>query len=186
MNSLSKFTFLFLVITASFIITSCDKVAELFKADITFSDTISFVIPKGQRITTIDTTETVQFNVDSFIQASTNNNANLSNLKSAKLKAVTLSMNESSGQDFRLFKRVEVSVRSSNNSSPYTLRVNNLMNNTKVLNIPVNPNDDLKNYFNSTSFIYSLFAEVKSDTPVTISEDIPCNLAIEYTLSVQK
>jgi hypothetical protein len=186
MNSLSKFTFLFLVITASFIITSCDKVAELFKADITFSDTISFVIPKGFQITSIDTSETVQFNVDSFIQASTNNNANLSNLKSAKLKSAILEMKGSSNQDFRLFKRVEVSVISSNNASPFTLRVNNLMNDTKVLNIPVNPNDDLKSYFNSTSFTYRLIADIKSDTSITIDQEIPCDLAIEYTLSVQK
>ncbi len=186
MNSLSKFTLLFLVITASFIITSCDKVAELFKADIKFSDTISFVIPQGLEITSIDTSETVMFNVDSFIQASTNNNANLSNLKSAKLKSAILEMKGSSSQDFRLFKRVEVSVKSSNNPSAYSLSVNNLMNDTKVLNIPIKPNDDLKSYFNATSFTYRLIADIKSDTPDTIEQDIPCDLVIEYTLSVQK
>ncbi len=187
MNSISKLLFLSLVITSSFIITSCDKVAELFKADINLSDTISFVIPQSE-IMDIDKTQTEQFNVDSFIQAATNNNANLSNLKKAKIKSITLAlkgMTDDSEQDFRLFKTAQVSVVSDNNPNPYTLQATNLPNPTKVINIPVKSNDDLSSYFNATSFTYRIKADL-NNPPVLFTKDIDCELAIEYTLTVQK
>ena len=184
MKSVSKSFILLVFITASFITTSCDKVAELFKADINLSDTISFVIPRTQ-LRSFDTTKTVQFNVDSFIRASTNNNADLSNLKSVKLKAATLTLMGSPDQNFGLFKQVQLSVKTNQNSSPYTLLVSDFSNVTNVLAIPVNSNDDLKSYFNATSFIYTLSAELK-DSVAEITQEIPCDLIIEYTLSVQK
>lgn len=165
--------------------SSCDKIKDAIKADINLNPSdIDFTIPiisQTSSTTTISDVDVVM-NIDSIIKA---NNVKLSskNIKSVKLKSCTFNMIDGdANNNFSALESVSVKIKSSNKTD-YTTLVD-ITNNPNVeaysLTVPINTTIDLKDYFDATSFSYSIGGVARKTT----TKEIKCKATLKYSLSV--
>lgn len=164
--------------------SSCDKIKDAIKADINLNpQDMEFTIPiiTQTGATTISDVD-VQMNIDSIIKA---NNVKLSskNIKSVKLKSCTLTMLDGDmSNNFSALEAVSVKFKS-NVKTDYTTLID-VTNNPDVeaysLTVPINTTIDLKDYFNATSFSYSIGGLARKTT----TKEIKCKATLKYSLNV--
>ena len=158
------------VLALSTFLHSCDKVKDAISINIpTQTVTADFYItpqPVGtQQVATFQ----YGINLDSLIKHE-NTSVGIGNIKSAKIKSVSLTLTNASGTDnFGAFSACEVGL-SSSAKPDYTVIAGIASNpdaNQITLDIPVN-DIELKEYFNSTSFTYKLSATTRRTTANTL------------------
>lgn len=164
--------------------SSCDKLKEVLNADINLNpQDIEFTIPiiAATGATTISDVN-IQMNIDSIIKA---NNVKLSanNIKSVKLKSCTLTLLD--GDSSNNFSALEaISMKFNSNLKTDYINIIDVTNNPDIeaqsLEIPINTTIDLKDYFNATSFSYSIGGIARKTT----SKTIQCKAALKYSLNV--
>lgn len=163
--------------------SSCD-IKDKLNIDIDMSSTdVAFTIPiilQTGQVTVAD--QTVAVNIDSIIKA---NNAELAvnNIKSVKLKSCTITMQDGDAQNnFSALESCSASFSSNTNGATVVLA--NVTNNPDVeaytLELPVNTTVDLKDYFNASTFTYSLSGNARKVTTKTLN----CTATIRYTMNV--
>jgi hypothetical protein len=158
------------VLALSTLLHSCDKVKDAISINIpTQTVTADFYITPQQVGTQQVATFQYGINLDSLIKHE-NTSLGIGNIKSAKIKSVSLTLTNASGTDnFGAFSACEVGL-SSSAKPDYTViagLTNNADANQTSLDIPVN-NVELKDYFSSTSFTYKLSATTRRATTTTL------------------
>jgi len=159
------------VLALSTFLHSCDKVKDAISINIpTQTVTADFSIPAQQSGTQQSVTFQYGINLDSIIKVQ-NTSLGLGNIKSAKIKSVSLALTNASGTDnFGAFSACEVGL-SSSSKPDYTVIAgiaSNPDNNQTTLDIPVN-NIELKDYFGSISYTYKLSATARRATTTTLT-----------------
>jgi hypothetical protein len=158
------------VLALSTILHSCNKVKDAIRINVpTQTVTADFSImpvPVGtQQVAAF------QFgvNLDSLIKIQ-NTDLGLTNVKSAKIKSVTLTLTTSTAADnFGAFSACQVGLASSGKPD-YTIiagLASNPDQNQTTLDIPVN-DIDLKDYFTSSAFLFQLSATTRRATTTTL------------------
>jgi hypothetical protein len=164
--------------------SSCDKLKEAINADINLNpQDIEFTIPIiSQTGATTISDVNFQMNIDSIIKA---NNVKLSanNIKSVKLKSCTLTLLD--GDISNNFSALEaISIKFKSNLKTDYINIIDVTNNPDIeaqsLEIPMNTTIDLKDYFNATSFSYSIGGIARKTT----SKTIQCKATLKYALNV--
>ena len=162
--------------------TSCKKLKNAAKINIELSyANIDFTIPT---ITAAGPAtlmaKDVYLNVDSLIKA---NNGALSagNIKSVTVKSCVITMIDGdANNNFSALQSAKADFKSNVNSNWYTIA--EITNNPDVedyeIEIPVNSSINLKDYFNATTFSYTIYGEARKAT----THPIQCKATIKYNL----
>jgi len=166
---------------------SCTKLANNLLYELPMQTaSVNITIPATMADSTVDIdlgSATTNYNVDSFIKASTGNVLGVNNITSAKIKTILLTLqNPDSVNNFSDFKSARASVTSSSNSTPFTV---NLENNpdiyTPTLSLPVDTSVDLKSYLNSSSFTYKVGGRMRRSTTTALH----CIVQFSYVVKVK-
>ncbi len=162
--------------------TSCNKIKEAVKADInlTYSD-VEFTIPQitAAGPATLSSKD-VYLNIDSIIKAS-NTKLSAGNIRSVTIKSCVVNMIDGdAANNFSALESCKVDFSSNVNTQLYSLAeiTNNPDTEAYTLEIPVNSSINLKDYFNATTFSYTLAGNARKTT----SKEIKCKATIKYTL----
>ena len=164
--------------------SSCDKLKEAIQADINLNpQDIEFTIPVIAATGSITISDvTIQMNIDSIIKA-TNVKLSANNIKSVKLKSCTLSLlNGDINNNLSALEAISIKFKS--NLKPDYINIIDVTNNPDIeaqsLEIPINASIDLKDYFNASSFSYSIGGVARKTT----SKAIQCKATLKYALNV--
>lgn len=159
------------VLALSTLLHSCDKVKDAISINVpTQTVTADFTIapqPAGTQ-----TLASFQFgiNLDSVIKVQ-NSSLGLGNIKSAKIKSITLTLtNATQADNFAVVSACEAGLTSNNNTTykAFATLTNNPDAFATTLDIPVNPDVDLKDYFNATAFYYQVSGTTRRATSTTL------------------
>lgn len=159
------------VLALSTLLHSCDKVKDAISINVpTQTVTADFTIapqPVGTQ-----TLASFQFgiNLDSLIKIQ-NSSLGLGNIKSAKIKSITLTLTNATQTDnFAVVSACEAGLYSSSNSTykAFASLTSNPDTYSTTLDIPVNQDLDLKDYFNATAFYYTVSATTRRATTTTL------------------
>ncbi|SEO84340.1 hypothetical protein [Niastella yeongjuensis] len=159
------------VLALSTLLHSCDKVKDAISINIpTQTVNAEFTIQPQANGTQSVTTFQYGVNLDSLIKIQ-NTSLGIGNIKSAKIKSVTLTLTSSTASDnLGAFSAAEVGLSSS--AKPDFTAIAGLTSipdaNQTTLEIPVN-SVELKDYFSSTSFTYKLTATTRRATSTTMT-----------------
>lgn len=170
------------IFTVVSILSSCNKIKEAVKAniDLNYAD-IEFTIPQitATGPATLSSKD-VYFNVDSLIKA---NNAKLSAsyIRSVTVKSCVVNMIDGdAANNFSALESARVDFSSNVNTNLLTIA--EITGNPDVeaysLEIPVNTTINLKDYFNATTFSYTLYGNARKTT----NKEIHCKATIKYSL----
>ena len=164
-------------------LTSCQKTIDGLGVSIGMqSTTIDFVIPVT---TTTKDTSFVAFNtsvnIDSIIRANSSFSSN--NIKSAKLVSATLKLDN--GDDANNFGNMEAyKLTFASNNKPDMIVVaqndNNPDDGAQEIALPINTDQQLKDYFKATDFSYNLSGRLRRPT----TKDLNCHVVIKYNIKV--
>jgi hypothetical protein len=177
LKTLSKYSIIFL--SFSVILISCKKSASLVKVTVPIQMAqVSFTIPPSQ--TTTDTTVTIYCNVDSIIRAD-NPSFNGTNIKSVTALAVNIFLSNADNTDnFGNFSSAEMQISSTENAAAITFAqvTNNPAGYADVLNLPVTPSVELKDYFDATLFTFTFRSSLISPTFVALNATAAINFNV--------
>jgi hypothetical protein len=182
-NSIVKSLILVIAIGVIGALQSCTKGLSSLHFNLGMqTQTVTVTIPATSSDTVAIGPVTTSYNVDSFIRAQTGNQLGISNINSVKLASVVLTLtNSTSANNFANFQSCTASFTSNTDATPYTLNIsNNPDAASSTLSLPVNLNDELKNYI-GTQFSYNLSGILRR--PVTAP--LTCTITFSYNLIVQ-
>ena len=164
---------------------SCTKLAKNLQYDLDMQTaSVSVVLPPtSDTVGSASGSQTNYYNIDSFIKANTANVLGLSNITSAKIKSVTLTLtNATPAQNFANFKSCYGSVYSTGNTTPYTVTVaNNQDIFASTLSLPVDTTTDLRSYMNGNNFTYTLGGKLRRAT----TDSVRCTVQFAFKIHVQ-
>jgi len=180
---MKKIIILACVMGTSAALWSCSKVIDGVGINIGMqSATVDFTIPV---ITTTNDTGFVAFNsylnVDSIIRANSSFSAN--NIKSAKLESVTVQFSNSDDvNNFGALQSYKVLFASDNKPDMITVAQNdnNPDDHSAQISLPVNTNQELKDYFKATNFTYAITGKMRHTT----TKELSCHAVIKYKVKV--
>ncbi len=167
-------------------LNSCTKLADLVQYDLNMQTAdLDFVIPPFPDTTmTLTGTQTINYNVDSFIKANTKNLLSFNNITSAKVTSCNIVLeNASATNNFANFRSCSASFTSNANSTAYNIGAANPADAfSSSLNLSVDTTQDLKAYFiNANSFNYSLSGSLRR--PLT--DSLHAHVTMTYRLHVK-
>jgi hypothetical protein len=169
----------FIMAVSSIVLTSCKKSATLVKVTVPVQMAqIAIVIPPSQTVS--DTTVTIYCNVDSIIRAD-NPSFNGTNIKSVTAAAANLFLSNADNTDnFGNFSSVEMQIFSTENTTATTFAqvTNNPAGYADVLNLPITPSIELKNYFDATLFTFTFRSSLASQTFITLNATATINFNV--------
>ena len=161
------------ILALPIILSSCQKLDSLIKVNIPLQMAdVSFTIPATSG-TTVSTGATIEFNVDSAIQA---NNASFTaaNIKSVIVDSVIVNLtNATAGNSFSNVSSFSASVSSNTDATQvvFAQANNNTTGVVSTLKLIPTSNVDLVYYFNSTSFTYAFNATLVTPTTIDLTAD---------------
>jgi hypothetical protein len=169
---------------ATFHISSCTKIAPNLSLQLPMqTGKVNILIPATED--TINTltfgTESIKFNVDSFIKSSTNDQFNGKNISSIKITECKITLNNPTPtNNLANFQSCSASMFSDVNQQPYTIA---LLENPDLyattLNIPIQ-NDDLSSYIGSV-YYYSVSGRLRKPTTTSLE----CTVSYTYNVIVK-
>ncbi|NDC41702.1 MAG: hypothetical protein EBZ77_09160 [Chitinophagia bacterium] len=124
------------------------------------------------------------YDVDSFIRASTLNLYSMSNIKSVRLTACTMHINNpTKTANFANFKACNGSFFTNSNPAPYNVAI---LNNPDIysedLQLPVDSTVELKDYLsNASQFNYSLGGQLRRKT----TDSVHCTVHFTFHIDVE-
>jgi hypothetical protein len=160
------------VLALSSFLHSCNKVKDAIVINIpTQTVTADFTISPVQAGTATLASFQFGINLDSVIKVQ-NSSLGLGNIKSAKIKSITLNLtNATQADNFAVVSACEAGITSNNNSTykAFASLTSNPDTYATTLDIPVNPDVDLKDYFNATAIYYKLSGTTRRATSTTLT-----------------
>ncbi|HMG82678.1 MAG TPA: hypothetical protein VK559_06565 [Ferruginibacter sp.] len=158
------------ILSLGIMLSACKKPNKVVQSNVPLNiPAISFVIPFGQ--TSNDTTITIYYNVDSVIRAA-NPSFNSSNIKSVVAASVTLSSSNADNLDnFGNFSSFYIQMISGENPTPVTFAqvTDNPSAYALSLDVPTNDSLQLKNYFYTNSFTFTIRDTVSFPTFIDLN-----------------
>lgn len=171
------------IASISILTTSCDKVKDAIKVNIPLQQaSIEFDITPVKAGTGTLAEFQARFDVDSAIKANASQ-FSAKNIKSAKLKSLKITTTNSTETDhFGVLSACTAKLSSDVNSTWITIGevTNNPDAVANTLNIPVNTEQELKDYFSGKSFSYILSGTARRATSTTLH----CKATLEVNLEV--
>jgi hypothetical protein len=124
---------------------------------------------------------TTNYNVDSFVRASTAGQLGAANISSVKLTSCVITINNPSiANNFGNFESCSASFYSNTDTNPYTVNIANNPNSyATTLNLPVDQTE-LASYIGN-QFTYSLAGKLRRPTTTTLH----CTVTFTYSVNVQ-
>jgi len=167
---------------------SCGKLASL----LTFNNlklqpgSVTVTIPATSDTAAVLTlgSATNNYNVDSFIKATTGSTLGISNITSVKLSSctITITSGENTTNNFANFSSCDASFYSNNDNTPYEISIpSNPDVYSTTLTMPVDTTVELKNYLSGSTFTYSLSGKLRRATTVPLT----CTISYSFTMNVQ-
>lgn len=163
---------------------SCSKIASLVQYDLTLQTASTEIVlpPSSDTVGAATGSQEVHYNVDSFIKANTANVLGIANITSAKLTSCKLTLlNPTTANNFANFRSASGSFYSNTNTTPYSLSLSNPDTYGTVLDMPVDPNVELKGYLNGTNFTYTVGGSLRRAT----TDSIRVKIDVQYSVHVQ-
>ncbi len=166
--------------------TSCNKLANYLQYDLAMQTaTVNFTIPPCPNTNiAVAGSQTVYYNIDSFIKANTMNTMGIANITSAKVASCQITLlDPTTANNFANFKSCTSSFYSDADATPYQM---NISDNPDVyatsLTLPVDTSSELKGYLtNGRQFTYSLSGNLRRPT----KDSIHCTATISFKVHVQ-
>ncbi len=153
--------------SAVLLLSSCDKAKDLVKVNVAMqSADISFIIHEQPAGTQTLAEFTTLLNVDSLIKSEASS-MGISNIKSVKIKSCTFELINSDAQNhFGALSACKAQLFTNANNTVVTLAeiINNSDAAASKLDLPVNADLELKNYFSGTSFYYKISGTTRRAT----------------------
>ena len=164
---------------------SCSDAAKKLHYDIPYhSGAVEVTIPPTSDTTAVNNISSgpTYFNVDSLIKAKTGNALSISNITSVKLTSVKLTLLDgTTANNFANFQSAYASFYSNSNNTPYQVSIPNNPDVTSYeLDLPVDPNAELKSYMTGNTFYYAMGGKLRR--PVTAS--VKCKIEFTYNITV--
>jgi hypothetical protein len=170
--------------TAGLIFSSCNAIKKKLNIDIDMgSADVEFTIPVISAAGAVNLGQkTVYLNIDSIIKAN-NDELSMDNIKSVKMQSCTLTLTDGdAANNFSALESCSALFSSNTNNTP--VKIASVQNNPDItaytLVVPVDQNVDLKEYFKSTSFTYTVSGAARKATTKTLN----CKANIRFTVNV--
>jgi hypothetical protein len=174
--ALAAFTLLF---------SSCDKLKDLLKANVTLeAGDVSFIIPAQPAGTQTLAEFDVYLNVDSLIKANASS-FDISNIRSVKVKSCQLVVLNSTANDhFGVLSTCKAELASNGNSTWTTMAelASNPDATATTLDLPVNSDVELKDYFKATTLSYKISGTTRRATTTALI----CKAIVKFDAEVGK
>lgn len=172
-----------LVLALSFLMTSCDKLKDAVKVNVAMQTAdVDFTIPIQPAGTQTLSEFVTVLNVDSAIKAN-NSSFGASNIKSVKVKSCRIIVLNGDAEN-QLGVLSAAKMEFASNNKPATVTLANLSNNPDAqatsLELPVDSNLELKEYFNATSFLYHLSGTTRRAT----TKALQCRATVKFDVQV--
>ena len=196
MSSTSKFLLAvaaIALVVLSFTLSSCGKInignnlANNLKYNLNMKTAeVKIVIPpySGTNVN-VTGSETNNYDIDSFIKATTGNAVGIANIESARLMECKLILEDAStNNNFANFSTCAGSFFSDVNSAPYALTIaDNKDQYATELQLPVDSTINLKSYFENHArrFTYSLAGKLRRPT----TDSIHCKVEFSFRITVK-
>jgi hypothetical protein len=172
-------------LTTILLISSCDKLKELAKADFGYTNSnATIAIPITAAGTYADLgTQNFSMNLDSLIRDKSSNQLDISNIKAMKLTSIELILNNpDSTSNFQNLSSCALKIKSNTNAAYESIGtlsgIPDSFSTTKT--IPVNTTLDLKDLAkNATLFTYSIQAVLRRATTKTLY----CQVKVNYQIT---
>ncbi len=155
------------------ILNSCSKLTNNLQYDLDMQTaSIDVIIPAyGDTSISVFGSQTVDFNIDSFIKANTANLMGVSNITSAKIKSCALKLTDPTpAANFANFKSCSGSFYTNGDTTPFGITItNNPDKYAETLLLPVDTTAELKGYLsNGNKFTYSLGGKLRRATAAPV------------------
>ncbi len=163
---------------------SCNKIASLVQYDLSMQTASTEIVlpPSALTVGSASGSQVVNYNIDSFIKANTANVLGINNITSAKLTSCKLTLlNATTTNNFANFSAASGSFYSNTNTTPYSLSLTNPDTYSTVLDMPVDPNVELKGYLTGSNFTYTVGGTLRRAT----TDSIRCKIEVTYSVHVQ-
>lgn len=163
--------------------TSCNKVKDAVKVNVPMQQAeYSFDLNPVETGTHTIAEYSIRFNVDSAIKANASQ-FNIDNIKSVKISQVKIAASNTDGENhFGMLSACEAQMKSDTKNEFVT--IGKLTNNAETaaasLDLPVNKELELKEYFKGTQFSYMLSATVRKAT----TKKLTCKATVKFDITV--
>ena len=172
---------------------SCTKIANNLQYDLEMQTaTVDVEIPAYDNTTiAISGSQTVDYNIDSFIRANTANMMSVSNITSAKIKSCKLVLNDATPEaNFANFKSCNASFFTDGNKTPFKISIlDNPDKYATELELPVDTEAELKGYLSGgNKFTYTLGGQLRraTKTAVHATATIAFNIHVQGLTTASK
>lgn len=163
---------------------SCDKIANLVQYDLAMQTASAEVVlpPSSDTVGSASGSETVYYNIDSFIRANTANVLGLSNITSAKITSCKITiLDPTPTKNFANFRSASGSVYSNSNTTPYSISANHDDVYGDVFELPVDTTTNLKSYLTGTNFTYTVGGSLRRAT----TDSVHCKVEFKFKIHVE-
>ena len=165
---------------------SCSKLAKNLNYDLDMQTASMDVVIPAYSDTNISVSgsQTVFFNIDSFIKANTGNLMGVSNITSAKIRSCNLALQDPTpALNFANFKSCTGSFHTDGNLEPFAVSIPyNADAYSATLSLPVDTSAELRGYMsNGNQFTYSLGGRLRRPT----TKEIHCTATFTFKVHVQ-
>ncbi|MES2704599.1 MAG: hypothetical protein V4649_18305 [Bacteroidota bacterium] len=184
MRKLSFFSVAAIAVFGAFtVMQSCSKITKLHYDLPMQTGSVEVTIPPTSDTTTqrevgsgVNT-----FNIDSFIKANTAGALGINNISSVKLTSVKLTLlNGTDTRNFANFQKVYASFYTNTNTTPKIIELNNPDVTAYALELPVDPNEELKSYLTGNTFHYSVGGKLRR----AITDSVKCKVEYKFNVTV--
>jgi hypothetical protein len=182
---ITKSSFVLASLCLTFALQSCSKLAQIMNYDLAMqssSVTVSIPPESVKGITETFGTGTANYNVDSFIRASTLGTLGIANIASVKLLSCVLTLqNATPGNNFDNLASVSASF-TTGDVAPYEIGItDNPAIYSTTLTIPVDSTAELKSYLTGSQFTYTLKGMLRK----AVTDTMKCTIQFTYSIKVQ-
>lgn len=168
------------VFSVAVLTQSCDKIKDkIFDAFTAQGADVNFTVPPIADTTTMGTlgSQTVYFNLDSTVQAVTDDAFSLEDVNSVTADEITLTINNpDSANNMSNFESGSISFYSNTNTTPVVYNFTVPDQYATTFSVPVN-NTNLKPYMTGNNFTYTINGKLRR--PTTKSLDVNANIKFD-------
>jgi hypothetical protein len=165
---------------------SCSEAAKKIHYDLPLQPgALEVTIPPTNDTTNVKNNlaaNSVHVNIDSFIRAKTGGRLGIDNITSVRILSVRLTLvNGNAANNFANFQSAFASFSSTSNMTPYSVTIpNNPDLAAYFLELPVDPNKDMRSYMTGDVFYYSVGGKLRR--PVT--QEVKCKIEFQFNIAV--
>lgn len=170
---------------ATTLLQSCDKVENASVDLPAMTATVDVTVPPTSNTTAQQDmgTQSISYNVDSFIKANTNGTLGVNNIKAVSLKSCVVKLRDGSDADnnFANFETVTASMSTDNVTKEQTMTVSMPDKEAYDATLSV-PTEDLSPYLKSTSIKYKVSGKLRRE----IKKEVKATVTIQYVITAKR